>query len=71
VIGSNFAPSKRIDSDTDADRLSDGVDIDRRLRGPGNRNVSSPTEERLDLYNRPANASPVEQIAGPRHGDGG
>jgi hypothetical protein len=71
VIGSNFPPSKRIRSDADADSLSDSVDINGRLRGPGDRNVSSPAEKRFDFHHRPANASPVEQIARPWHGDGG
>jgi hypothetical protein len=71
VVSSNFAAPKGVDSDADADSLSDGIDIDRRLRGPGDCNVSSPAEKRFDLHYRAANAGPVEEIAGPWHGDGG
>ena len=70
MISSNFASPERVDSDADADSLSDGVDVDRRLRGPGDGNVSSPAEKRFDLHYRAANAGPVQQIARPWHGDG-
>jgi len=71
VIGSDLSPSNRVESNTDADDLGDSVDIDRRLRGSGDRNVSSPAKKRFDLHDRPANANSVEQIARPWHGDGG
>lgn len=71
MISSNFASPEGIDSDADADSLGDGVDIDRGLSGPGDRNVSSTAEKRFDLHYRAANAGPVEQVARPWHGDGG
>jgi hypothetical protein len=71
VIRSDLPLSKCVDSDTDVYRLSDGVDVDRRLRGPRDRDVSSSAEKRFDLYDGAANADPVEQLAGPWRGDGG
>jgi len=71
MIRSDLTLSKRVGSNTDVERPSRGVDIDRRLRGPRDRYVSSAAESRFDLHDRAANVDPVEQFAGPWHGDGG
>jgi hypothetical protein len=71
MIRSDLTLSKRVGSNPDVERLSRCVDIDRRLRGPRDRDVSSAAESRFDLHNRAANVDPVEQFAGPWHGDGG
>jgi hypothetical protein len=71
MLGSDLTLSKRVDSYSDTDRLSDRIDLDRRLGGPGNRNVSSGGEKGLDLDNCTANPDSVEQFAGQWHSDGG
>jgi len=71
VILAYFPLPKRVDSNADVDRLIDGVDIDCRLRGPSDRNVSGTAEQRFDLQHRTANVDAVEQFADRWHGDGG
>jgi hypothetical protein len=68
---SDLTLSKRVDSYSDVDRLSDGVDLNRRLAGSGNRNVPGGGEKRLDLYHGTTNLYSVEQFARQWHGDGG
>jgi hypothetical protein len=71
MLCSDLTLSKRVASYSDVDRLSQGVDLDRRLAGSGNRNVSGGGEKRLDLYHGTANTHSVEQFARQWHGDGG
>jgi hypothetical protein len=71
MLYSDLTLSKRVDSYCEIDRLSDGVDLDRRLAGSGDRNVSSGGEKGLDLDHCTANPDPVEQFASQRHSDGG
>jgi hypothetical protein len=63
MLCSDLALSKRVGSYGDVDRLSHGVDVDRCLAGPGNRNVSGGGEEGLNLYRGAANPHSVEQFA--------
>jgi len=63
--------SKRVGSYGDVNRLGQSVDLDRRLAGSGNRNVSGGGEKGLDLYHGTANTHSVEQFARHWHGDGG
>jgi hypothetical protein len=71
MLCSDFTLSKRVDSHCYVDRLSHGVDLDRRLVGSGNRDVSGGGEKGLDLYDSAANPHSVEQFARQWHGDGG
>jgi hypothetical protein len=71
VIGSDLSSSKRVGSNADTDGLRYRVDVDRRLGGSRDSNVSGAAEQRFDFHDCTANANPVEQIAGPWHGDGG
>jgi hypothetical protein len=71
MLRSDLTLSKRVGSYGDVDRLSDCVDLDRRLTGSGNRDVSSGGEKGLDLDHRAANPDPVEQFARQWHSDGG
>src|SRR5450759_1395953 len=50
MIRSDLTLSKRVGSNTDVERPSRGVDIDRRLRGPRDRYVSGAAESRFDLH---------------------
>jgi len=70
VIPAYLPFSKRVDSNADVDRLIDGVDFDRRLRGPRDRDVTCAAEQRFDLQRRTANVDSVEQFAGRWDGDG-
>jgi hypothetical protein len=71
VIGSDLSSSKRVGPNADTHGLLHRVNFDRRLCGSGNRNMPGPAEQRFDFHDCTANANPVEQIAGPWHGDGG
>jgi hypothetical protein len=71
MVCSDRTLSKRVGSYGDVDRLSRSVDLDRRLAGFSNRNVSGSGEERLNLYHRTPNPHSVEQFACQWHGDGG
>jgi hypothetical protein len=71
VIDSDLSASKRVGPDADRNHLGDGIDVHRGLCGPRYRRVAGAVEERFDLHDSTANPDPVEQIAGPWHGDGG
>ena len=71
MFRSDLALSKRVGSYGDVDRLSYRVDLDRRLAGSGNGNVSGGGEKRLDLYHGTPNPHSVEQVPRQWHGDGG
>jgi hypothetical protein len=71
MLCSDLALSKRVGSYGDVDRLGHGVELDRRLTGSGNRNVSGGGENRLDLDHGAANLHSVEHFARQWHGDGG
>lgn len=71
MLCSDFSLSKSVGPCSDVNRLSHGVDLDRRLAGSGNRNVSGGGEKRLDLYHGTVNPHSVEQFARQWHGDGG
>src|SRR5712671_2677355 len=67
MLCSDLTLSKRVDSYSYVHRLSHGVDLDRRLAGSGNRDVSGGREKGLDLDHGAANTHSVEQFAGPWH----
>jgi hypothetical protein len=71
MLRADLTFSKRVCSYGDVNRLGYGVDLDRRLAGSGNRNVSGGGEKGLDLYNGTANTHSIEQFARQWHGDGG
>jgi hypothetical protein len=70
VINSDLSTSNRVGAYANGNHLGDGVDVHRGLRGPRDRCVPGAVEERFDLQHCTANPYPVEQIAGPWHGDG-
>src|SRR5882757_3181931 len=71
MLWSDPTLSKCVDSYGYVDRLSHGVYFDRRLAGPGDRDVSGGREKGLDLNHGSANPHSVEQFARQWHGDGG
>jgi hypothetical protein len=71
MLCSDLTLSKRVGSYRDVDRLGHGVDLDRRLPGSGDRNVSGGGEKRLDLNHGTANPHSIEQFTRQWHGDGG
>jgi hypothetical protein len=69
VIAADIARPDSIASNAQVQRARRGVDLDRRLSRPGDRDVASSTENGLDIGDGTANSNSVEQFRGLWHGD--
>jgi hypothetical protein len=70
VIRADISPAQRASLGAHVNRPGRSVDIHRRLRSAGDRNVSGSAEERLDLDYGAAHVDSIEKSSRPGNGDG-